>query len=255
MKPNTYRALVLTGDGLNCERETAQAFELAGFQTTIAHLNDLIRSAYTTDALSSEYSVLAIPGGFSFGDDLGSGKVLALKLQFGLKWDLAKYCERGGMVLGVCNGFQALIKMGVFGRGISITSNLKGKFSNTWVKVSPVGKKCVWTRRIGSLDLPIRHGEGRIIIDAVKKKEILVKFERQEMACLKYEMNPNGSFENIAGICDPTGRIFGLMPHPESFVRWSAHPDWTSNPEESSSSGDALKIFENAFQEASGGGV
>src|SRR5688572_27438325 len=110
------RALVITGDGINCEVETAGAFKLAGFEVDIRHLNDLIADKFNLDRLSSEYSVLALPGGFSFGDDLESGKVLALKIRHGLGWDLHQYADRGGLVLGVCNGFQALIKMGVFGR-------------------------------------------------------------------------------------------------------------------------------------------
>jgi phosphoribosylformylglycinamidine synthase len=109
-------ALVLTGDGINCERETAQAFERVGVRAEIRHLNDLIAEGLTLDSLSGRHSVVALPGGFSFGDDLGSGRVLALKIAHGLKWDLNLYAERGGLVIGICNGFQALIRLGVFGR-------------------------------------------------------------------------------------------------------------------------------------------
>jgi phosphoribosylformylglycinamidine synthase len=250
MKTNQPRALVLTGDGINCEMETAQAFKLAGFEAEIRHLNDLIAEQFTLDNLATRYAALALPGGFSFGDDLTSGKVLALKLRHRLAWDLPLFTDRGGLVIGICNGFQALIRMGVFGKDISITRNSHGKFADTWVRSQPVGAKCAWLKGLGSMDLPIRHGEGRIIISPARKTEVWGKLERQGMNCLRYESDPNGSEERLAGLCDPSGRIFGLMPHPEAFVRWTAHPEWTSQPGRASAPGQGLAIFENAFQEA-----
>lgn len=251
------KALVLTGDGINCEVETAQAFELVGFESQIRHLNDLISDRLTMDQLSLRYSVIAIPGGFSFGDDLGSGKVLAIKMQKGLGWDLNTFVGRGGLVLGVCNGFQALIKMGVFSKDLSITQNNHGRFINTWVKLNPIGSKCVWLKGVGALDLPIRHGEGRLVISTSRHKEVVARLERHGMACLKYESDPNGSEMQIAGLCDPSGRIFGLMPHPEAFVRWNAHPDWTGAAAGSASAsqgrGQGLALFENAYKEATRG--
>ena len=244
------RALIITGDGINCEVELSQAFILAGFEAEIRHLNDLIAERFSLDYISGRYSVVALPGGFSFGDDLTSGKVLALKIQHGLNWDFATYVARGGLVLGVCNGFQALIRMGVFSRDISITYNVQGKFIDTWVKVNPSAAKCLWLKGMGMLDLPIRHGEGRIVIATNRRKEVLSKLERQGMMCLRYEGDPNGSDERLAGLCDTTGRIFGLMPHPEAFVRWTAHPEWTASPGRASAPGQGLAIFENAFQEA-----
>ena len=244
------RALVITGDGINCETETAQAFGLAGFDVDIRHLNDLIAEQFTLDSLSSRYASLALPGGFSFGDDLTSGKVLALKLVHGLAWDLASYVARGGLVVGICNGFQALIRMGIFGKDISITHNSHGKFQDNWVKCIPNGNKCVWLRGVGILDLPIRHGEGRIVIATSRRKEVLAKMERTGSMCLRYENDPNGSEESLAGLCDASGRILGLMPHPEAFVRWTAHPEWTLAPARASAPGQGLTLFENAFQEA-----
>jgi phosphoribosylformylglycinamidine synthase len=244
------KVLVLTGDGINCEQETAQAFALAGFEAEIRHLNDLIAERMKLDQLSMRYSALALAGGFSFGDDLTSGKVLALKLQHGLAWDLHAYTNRGGLVLGVCNGFQALIRMGVFGRDISITHNVQGKFNNSWVKVMPHGTKCVWLRGVGTLDLPIRHGEGRLVFASSRPAEVLGKMERFGMLCIRYEDTPNGSDQNLAGLCDASGRIFGLMPHPEAFVRWTAYPEWTTAPARASAPGQGLALFENAYQEA-----
>ena len=244
------RALVMAGDGINCETETAQALRLAGFDAEIRHLNDLIAEQLTMDQLSSRYNALALPGGFSFGDDLTSGKVLALKITHGLGWQVSTFAERGGMVIGICNGFQALIRMGVFGKDISITYNASGKFINSWVKATPTGSKCVWLKGLGTLDLPIRHGEGRIVISAARKTELMGKLERFGMACLRYEGDPNGSEDRLAGLCDMSGRVFGLMPHPEAFVRWTSHPEWTLQPARASAPGQGLAIFENAYQEA-----
>jgi phosphoribosylformylglycinamidine synthase len=245
------RALVLTGDGINCETEMGDALAQAGFGVEIRHLNDLISERVSDDDLSRKYALLAIPGGFSFGDDLTSGKVLALKLEFQLRWDLPRFAERGGLVLGSCNGFQALIRMGVFGKDVSITRNSHGKFWNTWVKVSPVGQRCLWLKGLGTLDLPIRHGEGRIVFSSTRKEELVRKMDRAGMTCLRYEGDPNGSAERLAGLCDATGRIFGLMPHPEAFTRWTAHPEWTAQAGRASSPGQGILLFENAFKEAS----
>jgi phosphoribosylformylglycinamidine (FGAM) synthase-like amidotransferase family enzyme len=245
------RVLVITGDGINCEQETAQAFRLAGFDAEIRHLNDLIAEFSSLDSVSKRYSAIALPGGFSFGDDLTSGKVLALKIQHKLGWSLPQFAERGGLVIGICNGFQALIRLGVFGKELSITHNAGGKFLDQWVKVTPGGGgKCVWLKGVGTIDLPMRHGEGRIVVQASRRKEILTKMEKNGQTCLKYESDPNGSESQLAGLCDSTGRIFGLMPHPEAFVRWTAHPEWTTQSGRASSPGHGLAIFENAYKEA-----
>ena len=247
---NKPRALVITGDGINCESETSHALKLAGFDAQIKHLNDLIAEEVGLDQLCKSYSVLALPGGFSFGDDLTSGKVLALKLQHRLAWNLSTYAERGGLVIGICNGFQALIRLGVFGKDVSITHNSCGKFINMWVKTTPTGTRCVWLKGIGTMDLPMRHGEGKIVISGSLRNEVIGKMDRQGMTCLRYEENPNGSERDLAGLCDTSGRIFGMMPHPEAFVRWTSHPEWTAQPGRASAPGQGLALFENAYQEA-----
>lgn len=245
------KVLVLTGDGINCEKETANAFSRVGFKSEIKHINDLIADSFSQDDLQKQYSVLALPGGFSYGDDISSGKVLALKLKHKLSWDLSGYAKKGGLVIGICNGFQALIRLQVFGKSISLTHNESGQFINKWVKLKPFSQQCVWLKGLGDFELPVRHGEGRIVFDERGKLETLDKYTKQGRLCLKYVNNPNGSAESIAGICDSTGRIFGLMPHPEAFVRWTAHPDWTAQPDRVGSPGDGLALFENAFRAAS----
>jgi phosphoribosylformylglycinamidine (FGAM) synthase-like amidotransferase family enzyme len=244
------KVLVLTGDGINCERETADAFRLSGAEASIRHLNDVIREGLSLDRLSTLYQIIALPGGFSFGDDLGSGKVLGLKIVHSLKWDLHRYVDRGGLVLGVCNGFQALVKMGIFGKHLSITQNSGGAFINQWVKIEPNTKRCVWLKGVGSLVLPIRHGEGRVCFQTRDRDEALSKLTRQDQICMRYESQVNGSDDRIAGLCDSTGRIFGLMPHPEAFVRWTSHPEWTAQPERAGAPGLGLAIFENAVKAA-----
>ncbi|MBN19987.1 MAG: phosphoribosylformylglycinamidine synthase [Bdellovibrionaceae bacterium] len=243
------RVLVLSGDGINCERETAEAFEAVGFSAEIHHLNDLILDQVSLEMLSDKFQVLALPGGFSFADDLGSGKILALKIKHGLGWNLSLYAQKGGLVLGICNGFQALIRLGVFGYDLSITRNDSGVFMNRWVRVSPDGDKCVWLKGMGDIELPIRHGEGKIVFQSIKEKETLDRLHRFGMDCLRYENNPNGSEANLAGLCDMSGRILGMMPHPEAFVRWSAHPEWTIQKNRALAPGAGLSIFQNAFQE------
>lgn len=251
MKTQRPRVLVVTGDGINCENETAQAFETVGFDAEIRHLGELIERVVDQNTLQANYQVVALPGGFSFGDDLTSGKVLALKIQHGLKWNLNQFAERGGLVIGICNGFQALIRLGVFGRDVSITSNSDGKFLNTWIKVQPEGARSPWLKGLGTMDLPIRHGEGRIVFSLTRKQEVLSKMEKLGQTCLRYTTDPNGSEGRLAGLCDPTGRILGLMPHPEAYVRGSAHPEWTLQPGRAGSPGAGLALFENAFREVS----
>ncbi len=247
---STLRALIVAGDGINCESETAEAFRLAGFQAETVSINHLIKARFDTDQLSAQYSALAFPGGFSFGDYLSSGRILAIKIARGLRWNLPLFAERGGLVLGVCNGFQALVRLGVFGRFVSLTSNVSGKFVNHWTSLSPQVSRCLWLKGLGTFSLPVRHGEGRLVLDRSNMSESLEKLTRHGMACLKYQANPNGSDQDLAGLCDATGRIFGLMPHPEAFVRWTSHPGWTKQASRAGGPGEGLLIFENAAKVA-----
>ena len=187
------KELMLSGDGINCERETAWACEAAGFRAEIRHINDLISEKVSMSDLAQRYGVLALPGGFSFGDDLASGKVLALKMAHSLRWDLQRYVEMGCLVIGICNGFQARLRLGIFGKSVSITSNESGRFINEWVGVETNGKRCVWLKGLGNLVLPIRHGEGRICFTQRDRDETLQKFQKHDQISMRYERNPNGS--------------------------------------------------------------
>lgn len=244
------RVLVLRGAGILSENETAQAFATAGFEVHLRNLEDLIAEGYREDMLASDYQVLAIPGGASTADELGSGKLLALKISHQLGWTLTGFAARGGMVIGIGSGFHTLIRIGVFGKEISVTSNSGGKHLQAWVKVAPIGTVCLWLKGLGVVDLPLRHSDARIVIHPNRRTEALVKLQRRGMHCLRYEGNMIGSEEGIAGLCDSSGRILGIMPHPESFIRWTAHPEWTVAPQRANAPGQGLALFENAYQES-----
>jgi phosphoribosylformylglycinamidine synthase len=249
------RAWVLTGDGINCEEETAAACRAAGFHTEIFHLSELVERAKNGEGaeMLDSISLLAIPGGFSFGDELGSGRVLALKIRHQLGWDLTAFARAGGIVVGICNGFQTLVSLGVFGTGVALAHNRHGRFVNQWgtLEVEPGSEtRSPLLDGIRTLDLPIRHGEGRLLFEGDDHGTLA-------FTALRYVgENPNGSFESIAGLFDETGRIFGLMPHPEAFVRKSQHPGYyrdreldpaLRSPEAAMSEGAGLQIFRNAF--------
>jgi phosphoribosylformylglycinamidine synthase len=212
------RALVLSGDGINCEIETAYAAQESGFEARIIHVNDFLKSE---GRLLGQTELLVIPGGFSFGDELGSGKILALKLKHGVGKPLDEYIGRGGAVLGICNGFQVLARLGVFGGDVVLTQNEGGHFLNRWVGLEVVGRS-IFTeglRRSGAsrLELPMRHGEGRLVIGA---KGLAPGVE----LALRYEEDVNGAWERAAGLSSHRGRVLGLMPHPEAFWTEELHP-------------------------------
>ncbi|MFZ4404184.1 MAG: phosphoribosylformylglycinamidine synthase subunit PurQ [Pseudobdellovibrionaceae bacterium] len=234
------KALVLAGDGINCQNETAFAAEQAGFYTDIVHINDLIVQKFSQSDLQKKYQALFLPGGFSFGDHLTSGKVLALKIKYHLQWNLLDFASNGGLVLGICNGFQALIRLGVFGADLTITRNDHGRFINKWVGLKTQNPECVFLKNISILDLPIRHGEGRIIFSKPHLEKI----------ALVYQDDVNGSQQKAAGLTTAQGRVLGLMPHPEAAIRKTQNPTWTQNPELKNNSEIGLELFRNAYAEA-----
>jgi phosphoribosylformylglycinamidine synthase len=258
-------ALVATGHGINCENETRRALELAGFDTIdLVHLNFLARG----DVDLATYNIMVFPGGFLDGDDLGAAQACANRIRHsrikGVRLiDLfIEFVDSGGLMLGICNGFQLLTKLGMLPaldgdytrRDVSLTGNDSGRFEDRWVnllvdKESP----CVFTRDLEWLYLPVRHGEGKIVGREPDLTRVLVEGHRAvlryatpdtNMPTMVYPFNPNGSDSAIAGLCDATGRVFGLMPHPECFLHRTNHPRWTREvlPEE----GGGLAIFKNA---------
>ncbi len=251
------RVLVLTGYGINTDLEMAYAFERAGARAERVHLNDLISGSVKLH----DYEIFVLPGGFSFADDLGAGKVLAERLRAHLMDELCAFIEDGKLVLGVCNGFQALVKLGLLpalaGYGLqeaTLTFNDSGRFEDRWVYLEPERDSvCVFTRGLGRIYLPVRHAEGKFV---PKDEGVLKRLNAQGQVALRYvdpqgrragyPWNPNGSVQNIAGICDPTGRVFGLMPHPEAYVHKYHHPRWTREPVPEE--GQGLQIFRNAVR-------
>ena len=261
MKRSEIKSLVITGFGLNCEKETAAACRLAGSAAELVHLNDLLAGKTTLE----KYHFLTFIGGFSFGDHLGSGTVFANRVKFNLRDQLRKFVADGKLVIGICNGFQTLTRLGMvpaldgdyFTQTAALAHNDSGVFRDDWchLKANPASP-CVFTRGLDLIRLPLRHGEGKFVADPETLAEIearnLVAFRYANAdgtAATEFPANPNGSLNSIAGICDPTGRVFGLMPHPEAFLSPYNAPDWTRVkavsgrlPEE----GDGVAIFRNA---------
>jgi len=256
------RALVITGFGLNCERETARAFELAGARAEQVHLNDILAGLRRLD----EFHILALIGGFSFGDHLGAGAVFANRLRARLRSQLEEFIGSGRLIIGICNGFQTLARLGLvpaldgrlFEPQVALALNDRGVFRDAWVTVrAEKNCPCVFTRGVDVLSLPIRHGEGRFV---ARDRRTLERVEEEGLAALRYvdpqtgepaqefPHNPNGSWNAIAGVCDPTGRVFGMMPHPEAYLAPWNHPLWTRQRAEGAlpAEGGGLAIFRNA---------
>lgn len=262
------KALVLTGFGLNCDMETAYALRSAGAETRRVHLNALIHR----ETSLFDFQVLVIGGGFSWGDDHGGGVIMAMRLKYRLRDELIDFVESGGVVIGICNGFQVLVNLGLLPgfelkglkREVALIHNDCGNFRDQWVHLGvESGSPCVLTRGINRLELPVRHGEGKFYAES----EIIRRLNKQGQVALRYirpdggpangsfPQNPNGSVEDIAGICDPSGRVVGLMPHPEAFNHWTNHPDWTYRKElcrrrgeTPVEEGEGIQLFRNAVR-------
>jgi phosphoribosylformylglycinamidine synthase I len=245
--------LVLRGPGTNCDQETAFAFQQAGAVTSVCHINTLIRH----ERRLVDYQVLVIPGGFSYGDDIGAGKVLANELKLKLGEDIRLFVSNGGLILGICNGFQVMAKAGILpdirqqtAPPLTLGTNDSGRFECRWVNLKVEKKSpCVFTQGVDSLYLPVAHGEGKVITDMRGLREInaaLYYTDESGNVQAGYPDNPNGSMNNIAGVCDATGRIFALMPHPERHIRFQQHPHWTRK--KAKEHGDGFIIFQNAVK-------
>ena len=235
------RVCILKTDGINCDEELAYSFELAGGNPQQVHINELLAS----QARLRDYQILAIPGGFSYGDDIASGRVLANELAFRLRDEVHDFVEtRQGLVIGICNGFQVLARTGLLpyrrlintlgDMDATLDFNNSGHFECRWVNLSVENGKCEFTKGMDKIiSIQVAHGEGNFYA----RPEILQDIEAQKMVAFKYcdvlgnptqeyPLNPNGSINAIAGITDTTGRILGLMPHPERFVAKTQHPNW-----------------------------
>jgi phosphoribosylformylglycinamidine synthase subunit PurQ / glutaminase len=266
-------ALVLTGYGLNCDIETAHACELAGARADRVHLNDVISGA----ANLADYQLLVFIGGFSWGDDHGAGVVQAVRMKKNAGDRIVEFVENGNLVLGICNGFQTIVNMGLLpgfdndyqARVAALAHNDCGNFRDDWVHLSiDPESPCVFTRSMTHIELPVRHGEGKV----VASENVISRLKKNRQIVCRYSMpdgtpanghfpeNPNGSMDDIAGICDPTGRIFGLMPHPEAFNHPTNHPNWTRSKALSRKTDIkqptpptlGLQIFKNAVEYISG---
>ena len=253
------KVLVLRAAGTNCDQETCYAFGLAGAHAETIHVNRLMADAKLLD----NYQVLAVPGGFSYGDDVAAGKILANQLVHHFRDAVRRFVDADKLVLGICNGFQVLVKAGLLpgsngdannhnqtAQQTTITYNEAGKFEDRWVYLEPGTQKCVFIEQGKRIYLPIAHGEGKVcfadetLAQRVKADDLVAfRYVDSQGHFGPYPVNPNGSTDHIAGLCDPTGRILGLMPHPERFVHPTHHPRWTREEIEHA---DGLSIFVNA---------
>lgn len=265
------RALIVRTAGTNCDAEMAYAFRLAGAQAEVVHLDRLIERPQQV----GQYDLIGFPGGFSYGDDIASGRILAMKLREFLYPALRDAAVRGVPMIGVCNGFQALVQVGLLPgprageswpearapeQRIALCENIHGRFSDQWVGMKiEAATACLWTRLLASdprrddadiMMLPVAHGEGRLV---AATDAVLDELEQHGQVVLRYTDNYNGSDRAIAGVCDPSGRIFGLMPHPERYLDWTLHPYWTAlPPEKRTGITPGLLLFKSAVEAVSG---
>jgi phosphoribosylformylglycinamidine synthase len=256
------RALIITTAGINCDRELAEAFELAGAEPTSIHLNALIADPARVD----EFDLVGLPGGFSYGDAVAAGRVAAQVMRSSLYGTLLRAIDRGVPMIAPCNGFQIAVQIGLLPgpydnedpledpppSTIALADNESARFIDRWVDIEvPADTRCIWTRGLvldhQTAKLPIAHGEGRF----VTSPGTLKRLERDGCIAVRYRAgdNPNGSMGHVAGVCDRSGLVFGLMPHPERYTRWTSHPTWTRLPQEHRSvDPPGLQMFRNAVQ-------
>jgi len=257
-RPNV---LVLRAPGTNCDAETAYAFQQAGAETEVVHVNRLLE----TPNLFARFQILCVPGGFSYGDDVAAGRILANQIEHHLAEHLEQFKADGKLILGICNGLQVLMKSGILllsdsqkGPPATLTWNDSGKFEDRWVRLNVCGDKSVFLKGIEAMYLPIAHAEGKFV---PRDTEALGELESGGQLVLRYRPltdgasgsasapypdNPNGSVANTAGVSDTTGRVLGLMPHPERHIAPTHHPRWTRG--EAGEVGDGMKVFTNAVE-------
>lgn len=236
-------ALVVQAPGTNRDGDVSFALDLAGAEPRIVLLSDLLDDPTPLD----DARLLVLPGGFSHADSLGAGRMFGLELALGVGDLLRAFVDSGRPVIGICNGFQTLVRTGLLPGGshrAALGHNANGSFQCRWVSLTPASERCIWTRGLDEpIDCPIAHGEGRFTCDA----ETLDALRADDRIALRYAgANPNGSVDDIAGICDPTGLVLGLMPHPENHVVARQHPRHRRGPQ----GGLGLRLFENGVRVA-----
>lgn len=246
------KAMVITGYGINCDRETKDVLDYVGFDADVVHINDLI----SKKKQFSDYSLLVFAGGFSYGDDLGSGKAFAAMIKNNLWTELLDFKNSGGSAIGICNGFQIMTHLGLFGKNVgqrisALLYNDSARYICKWVTLNiNTDSPCIFTKGITTLRVPIAHGEGKF---TAEDAELYILEENNQIA-VSYVDNPNGSIRDIAGICDVSGKFFGLMPHPERAAFFHHLPDFHKLKEQYAREGrdipyegPGIKIFKNAF--------
>ncbi|MDA7977941.1 MAG: phosphoribosylformylglycinamidine synthase subunit PurQ [Pirellulales bacterium] len=261
------RVLVLRSPGANCDEETQFAFNLAGAQAERIHVNRVLEHP----AVLEDFQILCVPGGFSYGDDVSAGKILGSQLEYRLGEVLQTFRQRDTLALGICNGFQVLLKSGLLtddGEPAppgTLTWNTCGRYEDRWTKLRVDGGRCIFLQGMTEMEFPIAHAEGRFLPrdDATLAKmqsagQLPLRYTSRSQGdktgseSVPYPDNPNGSVANVAGICDITGRVFGLMPHPERFIDATQHPQWTRKFDvrdlDGLPPGDGLAIFQKAVR-------
>ena len=238
---NSFRALILSSPGCRGTRYFEQALRQIEFDPEILDVNEVLAYRVDQEQLCLKYKILILPGGNSYSSVLGGGKVLAIKIQHAFKWNLQKYAERGGLVLGVGTGFQTLMHLKIFGDDYALKINERAERQEGWLKAIPSGSRCIWLRGLGTLELPLNQMDTEFIIDPSAYVEAKGKLDRLGMSCLKDEAQ-----EKIYGLCDLTGRVFGLLPHPEYFLTWTQAEDWYLTPTRAAAPGQGFALFENA---------
>ena len=253
------RVLILRAPGTNCDEETAHAFTLAGATAERWHVNRLLERPHAV----AEFQIVCIPGGFSYGDDVAAGRIFGNQIRHRLADKLLDFRDAGKLILGICNGFQVLLKTELLisntaaGPAATLAANDSGRFEDRWVRLETSGSECVLLSGIREMELPVAHGEGKFVprdaatLDALRDAgQVVLRYAIRangaKPQAVAYPDNPNGAIDNIAGICDATGQVFGLMPHPERFVDPTQHPTWTRGPKREA--GDGLRVFQNAVR-------
>jgi phosphoribosylformylglycinamidine synthase len=251
------KAIVLRAAGINCDMETEYALEAAGASAKRVHINRMIEDKGLLDGVQ----IIVFPGGFSYGDDVAAGKILANQVIHHLSEAIRKFIDDGKLVLGICNGFQVLVKAGILPgnnsstqrQSVTITYNDSGKYEDRWVYLTPQTERCIFIEAGKEIYLPVAHAEGKVV---TYDEEVLQQLKSEGHVAFKYvdengeeggyPVNPNGSVGSIAGLTDSTGRVLGLMPHPERYIRQTQHPHWSRLGDKKD--GDGMGIFANAVR-------